>query len=148
MKKWTSLLVILIPACSLAALLDLNPPEWRTDPPANSQTTFQGWSFSNPGNPAAPQQADNQFGTSNLDITEGIWLQSYNGNNVIWRITQNSNLDIYIPNTSNNEPGTRKELWLQIIYGEPTGSGFNVPIITNPLYYELTRISSQNISSN
>ncbi len=148
MKKFTILLMLVIPCTAFAVLSDLNPPDWRTDPPPNSQTTFQGWSFSNPGNPAAPEQADNQFGASDVDISGGIWLQSYNGSEGVWRITQNGDFDIHIPNTSSNEPESRKEVWLQIIYADPAGSGFNIPIITNPLYYELTKISSQNISNN
>jgi hypothetical protein len=110
------------------------------------------WEFSNGNNPAdlAPGWF-NPNATPEASINDPYgtagWLQTYNGEEGVWDLTQNTPLDLYIPNTSNNAPETWKEIRLQVTYLDPYGNGCEIPIAVEPPYKSLTRVSHQQLNT-
>ncbi len=146
MRKLVVLCVVLSLSCSaFAAISDLNPASWRTTPPGQFTTTFQAWSFDDSVNPTAPELVSNDFGVPVLNVVAGAYMQSYMGHSGIWRYTAMGEIGMYIPNTGNNEENTWKEIWLQIIYSDPYGAGFEIPIVTTPGYDSFDRVSSEDL---
>ena len=136
MKRLTAVIVILA-LCSngYGTLIDLGSgPTWRGD----IGSTYQAWEFSNGADPTAPDVLENDFGGATLGVTDvaltTMHMPGYNGRSGVWKIMSNDMMYIDIQNTENNEPDTWKEIWLQIIYADPGGPGFDVPIVTQPGY--------------
>ena len=148
MRKISVVCIVLLLSCSAyATLSDLNPSSWRTSPPGQSTTTMQAWSFDDISNPTAPELVYNSFGTPTLNVSSETYLQSYMGHNGIYRYTAIGEISMYIPNSGNNDPGTWKEIWIQIIYSDPYGVGFEIPIATVPGYDSFARVSSQSLDN-
>ena len=149
---WGLIAVLCVCANTYGTVAELtNPPTWRTAPLGTPPTTFQAWSFSESNNPAIADIVENDFGDPTLDITinsaTGMHLTSYNGRSGVWKLTALDLIDVNIPNTGINTPGTWKEIWMQIIYSDPAGSGDAVPIATDPDYTSLVRESSQSLAN-
>ena len=151
MGKFAIFCVVLLLSCNVLAVFanldDLNPPGWRTEPAGMTPTTVQGWGLSNNANPAEADVAINDFGNPTLEFIinspTGGYLQTYDAgsgeHNGVWMLTALDYIDINIPNTGNNIPGTWKEIWLQVIYSDPGGTGAQIPINTIPNYSSLVR---------
>lgn len=141
MKRLVAVIAILA-LCSnvYGTLIELGPgPTWRGD----IGSTYQAWSFSafpNDRTDIAPDPGEmqNDFGGATLGVTDvaitTMHMPGYNGRSGVWKIMSNDMMYIDIQNTENNEPDTWKEIWLQIIYADPGGPGFDVPIVTQPGY--------------
>ena len=138
------LLVLLLSVNGYATLLDI-PAPWRGDP----DSTLQAWEFSTPDNPAilAPGW-DNPNGTPVATIVDATGLgmtyhmPSYDagGSEIeygIWKVYAGM-IVLDIPNTTNTAPDTWKDIWLQITYIDPDGSGGNIPFGVEPPYTSLT----------
>ena len=134
MKKFAALIAILV-LCSnvYGTLIELdNGPTWRGD----LGTTYQAWSFNDPGNPTAPDVVANDYGPPTLEVTHlsptTMYFSAYTGRDGVWKIMADDMMTIDIINTPNTGPDTWKEIWLQIIYADPGGAGFDVPVATIP----------------
>jgi hypothetical protein len=141
----TLLVALLLQIPVSAALMDLNPASFRTAPPGQLTTTMEGWSFDDSAHKTAAEAVYNSFGTPTLSVTGGSYFPSYAGHTGLWRYTAVGDMSFYIPNSGNNSPGTWKDIWLQIVYSDPGGEGFEIPIVTNPSYADLQRVSQQNL---
>ena len=154
MRRVVVFFIFSLLSCNVYATLgDLNPPDWRTKPAGIPPTSLQGWSFSTNDNPAIADVVNNDFGDPTLDITiaspTGRYFQTYDAgggaHQGVWMVTALDYIDIYIPNSGDNDPETWKEIWLQIIYSDPGGTGAQVPIDTNPDYASLNREPLQDL---
>jgi len=146
MRKLVVLCVVLLLSCSaLATISDLNPASWRTDPAGQFATTLQGWSFDDGAALTVPELVSNSFGAPTMEIVAGTYMQSYMGRDGVLRYTAAGEIGISIPNSDNTEEGTWKQIWLQVIYSDPYGAGFDIPVVTVPGYDTFERVSSQDL---
>lgn len=150
MRRRVGVIVLVGVWASICLGNDICPPEWRNS--KDDDTTFQMWEFSNGNNPADLEPGwFNQNDTPSADIynPEGIadWLPTYSGANGVWGLTQVTPLDLYIPNTGNNEPESWKEIRLQVTYLDPYGDGYEIPVAVEPPYKSLTRVSHQQLDN-
>lgn len=149
MKKLAAVIAILA-LCSTgyATITEMdNGPDWRGD----EGTTYQAWSFNDGVNPTVPDVLDNDYGGATLDVTSNsittMLLPVYNGRTGVMKVMANDLMIIDIFNTPNTEPETWKEIWLQIIYADPGGAGFDVPIVTQPGYSSFRLESREELGS-
>lgn len=150
MRKVLAVLLVVAVSASISSADDINPPDWRDF--ENPSTTFQRWEFSNDNNPADLEPGwYNENGTPTANIFEvagsATWYSEYEGEYGVWRLDTLYSLVLDIPNTGNNEPGTRKEIWLQITYLDPYGEGYDVPIDVNPDFASINLENHQQLAS-
>ena len=111
-----------------------NAPTWRGD----EGSTYQAWEFNafpNDQTAIAPDDVQNSFGGATLGVSaEAVLLPQYQLRSGVWRVNSTGVMSIDIQNTDNTGPDTWKEIWLQIIYTDPGGAGFDVPIATDPSF--------------
>ena len=130
---------VLIALCvQISAAYDLLPPSWR----GAANTTFQGWEFDTPDNPAVLEPTVmNPYGLPELSIVNPFgmtnWLPSYNTGvgeeSGIWKLYAGQ-LVLEIPNTENTAPDSFKEVWMQVTYHDPGGAGGYLPFVVDPVY--------------
>ena len=147
--KRRSLYALVMAVCLLSissislGMLDLNPAPWRIPgQPLPPSATVQMWDFSTPDNPAIPEMVQNPFGQPQMTMIGGSHMPIFNDAKGVWRVTSADMIDIFIPNSPNIGPDTFKDIILQIVYTDPGGDGFEVPIITNPVADFINRIGS------
>ena len=102
-----ALAAILVSAvCAIAD--DFSPPPWERN---TDGTTFQKWSFdaSADKGPMAPDESYNIYDEPLLRVdTTANWNQG------AWPLT--GEIDILIPNRPQSDPGSYKEIWLQLTW--------------------------------
>lgn len=107
---------------------DLNPPTWRGE----ASTTWQAWEFDNDTNPVTADDGFNPYGTAVAtvfgDFPYTRWKDIDNGHLGVWRFEDWITVDV--PNTDNTDPGTYKEIWIQITYS--AGYGRDPELFTLP----------------
>lgn len=124
MKKIFALGVLLLVSGLLQASLlpgiptDTVEPAWR----GQANTTLQAWNFDSASNPALVTVDQNPYGTPSATVFEPdttipkktYWMPSDNDHTGVWRIYGWNYMELYLPNSPQENP--IKEIWLQITY--------------------------------